>query len=284
VARLDDRIDRLYGLPLEEFTPARNELAKDLRAGGDRETADRVKRLKKPSAAAWAVNQVARSLPRETKALLSAGKRLRDVHERLAAGGAGADELRDAAEGERQAVSSLMDAARGLLGGRGEFLSQPVLDRVEQTFQAAAVDDEAREALETGRLTRERQAIGLGTFGVLPATVPSRARRAKAGAKDKRKARRDQDGRERDVERQRAQRERQAERKHGVGELRRLTRHAEAELENLRRRLAMAERRRADAERAAGEAKDQEKDARTRMRALERELAKAQSELGKLER
>ena len=49
---LDSEMDTLYQLPLDEFTSARNALAKT--AGSD---AGRVRALVKPPIAAWAVNQ-----------------------------------------------------------------------------------------------------------------------------------------------------------------------------------------------------------------------------------
>ncbi|MEP6594233.1 MAG: hypothetical protein ABJC51_11100, partial [Acidobacteriota bacterium] len=51
--RLDAEIDRLYQLPPEEFTAARNALAKS--AGTE---AAAIRQLAKPPLAAWAVNQV----------------------------------------------------------------------------------------------------------------------------------------------------------------------------------------------------------------------------------
>src|SRR5579872_3059426 len=50
---LEAEIDRLYQLPLDEFTEARNAVAKD--AGGE---AGRVRALGKPSVPAWIVNQL----------------------------------------------------------------------------------------------------------------------------------------------------------------------------------------------------------------------------------
>src|SRR5947207_15981140 len=50
----DDAIDELYQAPLSEFTASRNALVKT-RRGAD---ATRVRTLAKPSAVAWAVNQV----------------------------------------------------------------------------------------------------------------------------------------------------------------------------------------------------------------------------------
>jgi hypothetical protein len=46
---LESDIDRLYQLPLKEFTTARNQLAKDLAGEAKR----RVQPLSKPSVAAW---------------------------------------------------------------------------------------------------------------------------------------------------------------------------------------------------------------------------------------
>ena len=51
--RLETDIDQLYQLPLEEFTSARNTLART--AGAD---AAEVRKLAKPPLAAWAVNQL----------------------------------------------------------------------------------------------------------------------------------------------------------------------------------------------------------------------------------
>ena len=50
-----DEADELYGLPLDEFTAARDALAKRLRGEKRREDADAVKALKRPSVAAGAI-------------------------------------------------------------------------------------------------------------------------------------------------------------------------------------------------------------------------------------
>ena len=57
---VEQAADLLYGLPLDEFTPARNAAAKELRDQGLKAEADAVKALAKPSVAAWAVNQLTR--------------------------------------------------------------------------------------------------------------------------------------------------------------------------------------------------------------------------------
>ncbi len=65
--------DDLYRLPLADFIPARDALAKSLRAAGDRNGAAAVKQLRKPMLAAWALDQAARQYPDEVARLLDAG-------------------------------------------------------------------------------------------------------------------------------------------------------------------------------------------------------------------
>ena len=45
-ADFDGDLDRLFQLPLSEFTSARNELAREMRAQGEREKADEIKQLR----------------------------------------------------------------------------------------------------------------------------------------------------------------------------------------------------------------------------------------------
>ncbi len=68
--------DELYGLPLERFVPERAALVKALRAEGRREDAAQVAKLRKPSVAAWAVNQLVRTQGRAAAELFAAGDAL----------------------------------------------------------------------------------------------------------------------------------------------------------------------------------------------------------------
>ena len=56
----DAEAGRLYGLPLDEFTAARDARARELRQDGEREKAAEVAALRKPVLAAWVVNMLAR--------------------------------------------------------------------------------------------------------------------------------------------------------------------------------------------------------------------------------
>jgi hypothetical protein len=171
----------LYGLPLERFTEERNALAKALRKEGRRDEAAEVSKLRKPSVAAWAVNQLVRTQRRDVAALFEAGDSLREAQSRLLAGHSEPDALRDAVEAERAAVDELTHKARGLLSSEGHELTSTTLERVSETLNAAALDEDLRVQVRDGCLVRELHHVGLGGLGAAP---PSRSGpRGKASSK-----------------------------------------------------------------------------------------------------
>ena len=178
-------VDHLYGLALEEFTPARDAAAKELRKAGDRETAALVAKLPKPTPAAWTANQVAREQPELIEAMLAAGEALREAQE-AAVSGAGGRGLRDATLAERGAVDAVMAAATGYRPA-GKPLSRAMTDRLRTTLHAAAGDEAIRAALAEGRLVDEAQAGGAWPFALEPAApeergaAKQRARKGESG-------------------------------------------------------------------------------------------------------
>jgi hypothetical protein len=168
VPDLDRELDQLYGLPLEQFTKARNDLAARLRKAHQADAAEQVKALRKPTVAAWAANQLARSHPDLVAALVEAGERLRKVQQRALAGREPQAAVSEATADEREAVRALVAAARTDLESRA---TPQLLDRLTQTLRAAAVEPDLARGLAAGRLTEERQAVG---FGTLEAITPRR--------------------------------------------------------------------------------------------------------------
>jgi hypothetical protein len=167
--------DDLYGLPLDRFIPERAALARDLRSRKERDDAAAVAALRKPSVAAWAVNQLMRSQGSAAADLFAAGDALRGAQADLLAGRGDGRALRAAGERERAAVDTLVDAARGLLTTEGHELSPAVVERVADTLHAAALDEDAREQVRAGRLERELRHVGLGLGEAAPAApAPSR--------------------------------------------------------------------------------------------------------------
>ena len=166
---VEEAADELYSLSLGEFTGARDERAKALRKEGHRDDADAVKALRKPTVAAWALNQLARERPKELGRLLAAGKDLRAAQDELLAGG-DRKAFQDAAAKERDEVATLTGEAAKLAVEGGERASPAVTEKVAATLHAAALDEETAEELRAGRLVREREAIG--GFGAMSAEAP----------------------------------------------------------------------------------------------------------------
>ncbi|MDD9205173.1 transposase, partial [Georgenia sp. 10Sc9-8] len=81
--RLLDVASELYGLRPTEFTQARNERARKLRADGDRDLARAVTALRKPSVAAWTVNMIVRHMAERVEDLLELGAQLRAAQDNL---------------------------------------------------------------------------------------------------------------------------------------------------------------------------------------------------------
>jgi hypothetical protein len=169
-ASIEGTIDRLYSLDPDEFTKERDEATKRLREQGDREGSSLVKGLRRPTVAAWAVNQLPRRRPDLVAELLEAGSALRAA-QRVALSGSKRGDLREVSERRRAAVAVLMDEAADALRDAGRDPA-PHADAIRSTLEAASADEAIGELVRTGRLTKEAEPpSGLGDvspFEVLP--------------------------------------------------------------------------------------------------------------------
>ena len=160
---------KLYGLPLAEFTAARNARAKALKQD-DPELAAAVAALPKPSVAAGALNELVREDPSEVRALLQSGKRLRQAQEAAVSGKKGAD-LNEAINEHRGALDRVQrDLRRRKLSGQ-------TLEKATQTLRVASLDPELWQLLERGLLHDDLTASG---FGLDPGLVPARPKQRDA--------------------------------------------------------------------------------------------------------
>ena len=223
------QLDELYHGPLEEFTSARNELAKELRSGGKPAAADWAKGLRKPSRAAWLVNQLAVRKSDDVEELLGLGRELRTAQEEMLAGSPDRAKLRETAQREPRKVDALARAAEAI--GREHGAGAQILTRVAETLQAAAGDPALARGIELGRLTREQRAASVGLLG---AAAPSSGRSTRKRASDR-------DAAESRARRQQAKRRQAAERKLAAAE-KRLERERTA-LDRARDKVEQAERR-----------------------------------------
>ena len=172
--------DELYGLLPGEFTKARDDAAKRARADGDPDAAAAISALRKPAAAAWAVNRLVRVEPEQVGAFLELGSALREAQEQLAG-----DELRRLAAERRKVIGALVTQAKRAAREAGAPISVATARQVEDTLSAALADPDAAEALAGGRLSAALQHTGLGPAGtVTPLRKPSRPRAAPSATGD----------------------------------------------------------------------------------------------------
>jgi hypothetical protein len=172
---LDQRLAPLYREPPEEFVGRRDALATELRAEGDAEVAAQVRKLRKPAASAWLINRVAADHPALVRAMVEAAERLGEVQQRVLDGDEPADRLREAANGERDAVEAVLGAIRELAAEHP--VTKTAVDRAARTLQAAGSDPELRDRMLRGAVERDQQAATMG----LPTTGAAAGRRPRAG-------------------------------------------------------------------------------------------------------
>jgi hypothetical protein len=208
--RLDNEIDALFGLPLEEFTAARNKLAQRLKKAGDREGAELVQGVGKPSVAAWTINQLARQDRPAVQALLDAGAAVRKEQGRALARGGGADALRAAQAQERKLVRELVERAARVLERAGRPATGSMLERISSTLAAAAVSDAGREAIRVGRLSGEIEPAGFEAVAGLAPAPPERGSASRDEVAERRAAKEERERRKTEQERKTRELERRA--------------------------------------------------------------------------
>jgi len=189
---MKESIRDLFAVPPDEFVSARSALAKELRDAGHAEEAKEVAALRRPTAAVWAVNQLARRSPSELEELLDASERVEKAQLR----GAPGDELRQAMAEQRAALAKLERAAEQVMRGAGIQPSAAALRTVQSTVQAAATGSrEMRDDLRYGTMREALEPAGfetlLGAGVTRPPKTPVPARKARKAATDSKAAERE---------------------------------------------------------------------------------------------
>jgi methyl-accepting chemotaxis protein len=163
--KIEDEIDELFKLPLTEFTVARNALAARLKKAGNRDEAERVKALSKPTLSAWAVNQLYWTHGDAFKELIAAGKRFGK-----------ADDMREVLNARREAISALTRHAADLLRDAGHNPTPDIIRRITTTLEALSASSSVSDPPIPGRLTADVDPPG---FESLAALMPSVGRPAR---------------------------------------------------------------------------------------------------------
>ncbi len=172
MAALDDAIDSLYRLPLDEFTAARNALAKTL-AGSEKA---RVKALPKPTLVPWAVNQVYWTARPAYDKVMKTGAALRLAQLDALEGRQG--KVAKAQEAHRDA---LRDATTRALAAGAKHGSQPPAEPVSRMLEALSLAATPPE--HPGRLIEIVQPSGFEALaGLSPERIVGSAIRLKPDA------------------------------------------------------------------------------------------------------
>ncbi|WP_010694880.1 hypothetical protein [Saccharopolyspora spinosa] len=239
-----DLIRELYAAAPAEFVPARDRHAAAAAERGDQDLATRLKKLRKPTAAAWAVNLLATQDPRSVAAFLELGEKLRTAQRELRG-----DDLRTLAADRTRLLHELTSRAAELVEQHGHRLAEPTRQQVEQTLTAALSDPEAGRAVQAGTLVKPLEYSGFGLDELAVAAI----RRTATRPKPKREAE-----------------PREAQRSAELRELREQVRNTDEQFDEAADSLEAAEH--------------DEREAEQRCEELRDELARAEGELRELRR
>jgi hypothetical protein len=171
-----DEIEALYQGPLAEFIDARNRLAARLRQAGDADESARVKALPKPSAPAWALNQVYWHARQDYDRLIAAGDGLRALQQQML-GGRSVDP-RDSMQERQAAVRQVVDRAARFLADAGQPVTDATRQRLNVTADALATWGSQPQGYVHGRLDRDIDPPG---FAALASLGPPALRLVKSG-------------------------------------------------------------------------------------------------------
>ncbi|MBP8534768.1 hypothetical protein [Streptomyces sp. MK37H] len=285
---LDAVADELYALPPADFTAARDERAKDARTAGDRKLAERIRRLRRPTKAAWASNLLVRRQPDEAEQVLRLGEALRQAHQDLDGG-----QLRKLATQQRQVIAALAREARDLTTRAGQPIGEGAQREVEETLRAALADPDAGQQWVRGRLTKPLTApTGFALVAGATRSAPPTSRRGERvsggrvadldAARSRRRERQEQEQRREQQEQERRREQEERERRRAQQEKRREQRERQArahqEAEDAERHLRAREAELSAAEDEQDRADQRKHQARQRLADLRKQLKEAESE------
>ena len=158
---LESALEELYSSDPAGFTKKRDALAKQLKAGGDKEAAASVTARRKPTQIAWVLNQLARREPDAIADLVDVGRDLAR-EQRRALRGDKAGGLRESIDRQRKTITALAHKTTALMKDLGVDPAAH-LDEVTSALQAALVDPAVGAQLEEGRFEKAPEAaVGFG--------------------------------------------------------------------------------------------------------------------------
>ncbi|MBF9067259.1 hypothetical protein I2501_04280 [Streptacidiphilus sp. NEAU-YB345] len=148
VSAFDRVADTLYALAPTDFTTARNAAVGQARQAGERDLAARIQALRRPTAAAYALNLLVRDHPELVEQLRELGEDLLQAQTDREAG-----KLRELGAQRNVLVGTLTRQARGEALAAGNPLGEQAVAEIDQTLRAVLAAPQAADELATGRLT-----------------------------------------------------------------------------------------------------------------------------------
>ena len=163
---IDAAADELYAVLPADFIAARDAKAKEVRSG-DEELYRRIKALRRPSAAAWLVNLLARS-DEGFDAFRDLSNRLRDAQTNL-----DAPTMKELGRERTRIVAELVERAVFLAKDADSAFKDTgtVRDQVTSTLTAAVADPAAEAAALSGRLVTPLTYAGFGEVDLTDAVA-----------------------------------------------------------------------------------------------------------------
>jgi hypothetical protein len=178
---LESELDRLYGDKGATFVAERNKLSKALRLAGNREAADEIGRLPRPTPIAWAVNQLHFRSNDLLATLRETGIELRRAQE----GAVPAAEFATRKRAHHQALSAATERALGFIQ-EDQQPNAGLRRRVEMTLNlwSAAADDVSPPP---GRMSAELEPLGFDALTEVARAAPRHLQRQAATLEDREK-------------------------------------------------------------------------------------------------
>ena len=166
-AGLDAAADELYAVLPAVFIVTRDARAKEARSSGDEELYAQIKALRRPSAAAWLVNVLARS-DEGFEEFSDLSQRLRDAQTNL-----DAPTMKELGQERTRVVAELVERAVALAKDADPEYKDTatVRDQVTSTLTAAVADPSAEAAVTSGRLVSPLSYAGFGEVDLTDAVA-----------------------------------------------------------------------------------------------------------------
>jgi hypothetical protein len=141
----------LFAADPNDFVSARDALARELSAAGDKDAAAAVKHLRRPPLPVWALNQTPRRDPDAVHALLDAARGAERAQEAVLGGG-DAGQLRDALAHRRRTLATVVSIAREAIDESGRA-SESHVRELDDALNTVVSSPALREQLARGELT-----------------------------------------------------------------------------------------------------------------------------------